>query len=109
LGRERRISEPAAGGLVSAKPTARADFLAPELKLDPAGGGLCYHRSMHEQRTSAEQIARSQGLANAKGFRRWLRDRLPEHHEVDDWSAEIGSAKHLSMKRLLALFMRTHR
>ena len=64
---------------------------------------------MDEQRTSAEQMARSQGLANSKGFRRWLRDRLPEHHTVDDWSAEIDSAKHLSMKRLLALFMRTSR
>jgi hypothetical protein len=64
---------------------------------------------MDEHRTSAEEMARSEGLANGKGFRRWLRDRLPEHRQVENWTAEIGSAKHMSMKRLLAAFMRTRR
>jgi hypothetical protein len=64
---------------------------------------------MHEQRTNADEMARSRGLANGKGFRRWLGGRLPEHQESGDWSTDIGSPGHAAMKRELDVFMAPRR
>ena len=64
---------------------------------------------MQAERTDAEQMARSRGLANGKGFRKWLHDRLPQLHEPYDWSAAVGSPKHVAMKRELDAFMGTRR